>query len=520
MARLVLRGRRMRLIGGEMPRELASTQPWRVPVLPICRDVLERLRRANPQMIVDARVGNLIGQEDARAAQLGWVARQEDTDGDQRLFPYQRVGVEWLGVAGGGILADERGLGKSVMALLALPRLRAKRALILCSATKVPDWYEHSLYWTRMPVASLHTTPEKRADVLADWDGILISTIQGAAGCIDRLDPMDVLIVDEAHSLRNRNTRAFAIARKLSRISAHTILLTASPSVNHAADIWSLLNLLDPNRFASYWLFVQRFFDIDVGYFGVKVGALRESERAALNALLAEYMLARPRSVGQTLPPRTQCIVAHEMRGDQQAMYDQMAKRRYVEFNGKVVEAVNPVSLITFLRELALSPSLLFPDEYEGPSKVDTLIDLLRGERRQAVVFTSFALLAVQALDDLKRAGITSTWLTGSLSGRMRERHLAEFKRGDYQILLATHGTGGEGLNLTEASLCIFLDLAWHPAGNQHAQDRIYRLGQTADHVETVVIHSAGTIEDDVMRIIREKRHVTVEELLKGGVYA
>ena len=81
-------------------------------------------------------------------------------------------------------------------------------------------------------------------------------------------------------------------------------------------------------------------------------------------------------------------------------------------------------------------------------------------------------------------------------------------------MLLATHGTGGEGLNLIEADRVIFLDLAWHPAGNRHAQYRIIRPGQKAAQVEIIVIHSVDTIEDHISDIIRDKRKVTIEEIM------
>ena len=59
----------------------------------------------------------------------------------------------------------------------------------------------------------------------------------------------------------------------------------------------------------------------------------------------------------------------------------------------------------------------------------------------------------------------------------------------------------------------IFMELAWHPAGNHHAMKRIRRPGQISEDLEAIIIHVPDSIEDHVLQIIREKRKVTVDEL-------
>jgi len=59
------------------------------------------------------------------------------------------------------------------------------------------------------------------------------------------------------------------------------------------------------------------------------------------------------------------------------------------------------------------------------------------------------------------------------------------------------------------------LELAWHPAGNEHAVRRILRHGQKSSNVETIILNVAGSVEDDIISIVMEKREVTIQEILK-----
>ena len=69
------------------------------------------------------------------------------------LYPYQIEAVEWMLFMKRGILADEQGLGKTVMAIKAMQNAGAFPALIICSEAKCDDWLEHEslrrvLIWT------------------------------------------------------------------------------------------------------------------------------------------------------------------------------------------------------------------------------------------------------------------------------------------------------------------------------------------------------------------------------------
>ncbi|MCB1407136.1 MAG: hypothetical protein KDK01_12995, partial [Rhodobacteraceae bacterium] len=85
---------------------------------------------------------------------------------------------------------------------------------------------------------------DRRANTPADRLADMIDTE------IDAFDTrIDLLVVDEAHHLRNQGTQSNAAGRMLARLAQHTVLLSATPINLKSADLRSLLTLVDPDTF-------------------------------------------------------------------------------------------------------------------------------------------------------------------------------------------------------------------------------------------------------------------------------
>jgi SNF2 family DNA or RNA helicase len=480
---------------------------------PVCGDIARRIIEVNPSIEISddlsIRFAEIKAAQDLSLA----VASKTDCDGDDKLFPFQRVGVEWLKTVRRGILADEQGLGKTVMAIVAARELGLERVLIICSTTMIDVWAVHLTKWD--PDANKWNLGEtKRAETLAWWreeGGYLVTNYDRAGIHVGDLDA-DLVIIDEAHRSRNRKTEVSATVRKIARRAEYLFLLTASPTVNTLSDMWPLLNMCDPKRFGSFWGFAFRFCDIDNNGYGLKIRGIRQGEQENLDRILKPYVLYRKGMLG--LNPSEYRIIPYPMTGMEKRLYEEMRDTGVCEYKGSRVEALDVLAQITRLRQLALSPALLFP-QYDDMSKLDFLPLIINEWPGQVVIFTNYAQLVSLAIESLRGNGITATPMIGEMSSAQRDESLRRFRSGEARAIVVTHGTGGEGLTLTEADRAIFLDLAWHPAGNEHAARRILRHGQKSDKTQIIIIHSVGTIEDHVRDIISEKRPVTIGEILQ-----
>lgn len=189
----------------------------------------------------------------------------------------------------GLLIADEVGLGKTIEAGLIWTEIRsrydARRLLVVCPAMLRDKWKRELS--ERFQVDAQIASAKEVADTLEAYkNGVknefhLIVSLQGIrpptgwqdddnTGKSDRSrlahllkqnehdDPLfDMVVVDEAHYLRNQNTKSAEIARLLRAVSDNLLLLSATPIQLKSADLYQLLNLLDENTFGHEYMFEQ-----------------------------------------------------------------------------------------------------------------------------------------------------------------------------------------------------------------------------------------------------------------------
>ena len=171
------------------------------------------------------------------------------------------------------LIADDVGLGKTIEAAYILRELDAheavERALIIVPARLRTKW-------KRELKQRFDETFElvKGADLIAESEKIAkgrepepfrwIASFESTRSepVLTALDkcplPIDVLIVDEAHRLRNPETLQHKVGAVLTRSANANVFLTATPVQNKLEDLWNQLKLLSPDEFSEWPLFEQR----------------------------------------------------------------------------------------------------------------------------------------------------------------------------------------------------------------------------------------------------------------------
>ena len=123
------------------------------------------------------------------------------------------------------------------------------------------------------------------------------------------------IVVDEAHALKNKESQ---LQRALSELDYdHLLLLTGTPLQNDVAELWALLNLVQPERFSSPQAFYHAY------------GELKTAEEVALlQKDLAPIMLRRQKEdVEKSIPPKEETIINVELTRLQKAYYRAIFER-------------------------------------------------------------------------------------------------------------------------------------------------------------------------------------------------
>lgn len=423
---------------------------------------------------------------------------------------------------GRAILADEVGLGKTIEAGLVLSELRlrglADRALVLTPAGLVEQWQEELERKFGLPTVALTTkseTPE------------VDRPVQIASIATARRDPMrtaltaqpwDLVIVDEAHRLRNARSASGKLARQLR--ARYLLLLTATPVENRLGDLHELVSLVVPGLLGTPAEFRRRY-----GSGSTDVSAPRNV--IELRTRLRDVMVRHRRSeVALMLPPRlaeTVMVVPSDAETD---LYARIIRR--VRDEGRTAGAARLLTLRGLTRLAGSSPAAVAPtlaklgwDDLVGqardiqvPEKARVLIETLRKhtERGEKVlVFTGFRQTLDLLATETERAGIPAAVYHGSMSRRDKEAAIGRF-RDDVPVLLSTE-SAGEGRNLQFCHVMVTMDLPWNPMQIEQRLGRLHRVGQ--EHEVTLVnLVARGSLEQRILRVLETK--INLFELVVG----
>lgn len=175
----------------------------------------------------------------------------------------------------GALLADEVGLGKTIEAGLVLSQKwaeRKRRILIITPSNLRKQWFQEMAEKFFLPCRILEAKSYNAAikqDQFRPFEvpEIVICSYQFAkskAGDVHAV-PWDLVVIDEAHRLRNVYKPANVIANtlKLALAGKHKLLLTATPLQNSLLELFGLVSFIDEHAFGDLKSFREQFANLN-----------------------------------------------------------------------------------------------------------------------------------------------------------------------------------------------------------------------------------------------------------------
>ena len=457
------------------------------------------------------------------------------------LRSYQVEGFSWmarLAHAGlGACLADDMGLGKTVQTLaLLLHRAALGPALVVAPTSVCSNWVDEAQRFAPGLRVQLYGAPGQSGSTGADAEG------GGRAAQLQTLGAGDLLVVsyalvqideeafahinwstlvlDEAQALKNAATKR---AKSVASLQAgFRLALTGTPVENRLADLWALMNLLNPGLLGSSNQFAER-------YTGPIERERDMAVQARLRRVVSPFLLRRTKAqVLSDLPPRTEIIHRIEPGPEERSFLEAMrraALERVAELpadggsgggtNGP--NAFHVLTELTRLRRAACDPRLVAPElgligakshEFE-----QLAVELVAG-RHKALVFSQFTDFLKLLGERLDAVGLKYQYLDGSTPAAERGKRVAAFQRGEGDLFLISLKAGGFGLNLTAADYVLIVDPWWNPAAEDQALGRAHRIGQLRP-VTVYRLVTAGSVEERIIELHRDKRALA-DGILEG----
>ncbi|OYN65252.1 DEAD/DEAH box helicase [Bacillus safensis] len=414
---------------------------------------------------------------------------------------------------GKAILADEVGLGKTVEAGLIIKeymiRGLAKKILILVPASLVSQWVQELR--TKFYIDAVE---QKKSYVWEQCD-VVVSSIDTAKRQPHRDTILsiayDMVIIDEAHKLKNNKTKNYEFVRNLNK--KFCLLLTATPIQNRIGEIFNLVSLLKPGHLGNEHQFKDVFAKKDL--------QLEDHDR--LKQLVNKVMIRnRRQDTGIEWTKRHVKTISIDFSPTEQALYDEICKLKENPSYTK-----HMFSIMTLERECCSSREAVYMtikkmqeeekhilgssaiaqimekiNQVEQNSKALEVVKLIEQLNEKVIIFTEYRATQIYLQWFLQQNGISSVPFRGGFK-RGKKDWMKDLFRERAQVLIATEA-GGEGINLQFCNQIINYDLPWNPMRLEQRIGRIHRLGQERD-VHIYNMSTNGTVEEHILKLLYEK---------------
>ncbi|KXJ63868.1 ATP-dependent helicase [Achromobacter xylosoxidans] len=230
----------------------------------------------------------------------------------------------------GVLLADEVGLGKTIEAALVVCQYwaeRRRRLLVICPASLRKQWAQELHDKFAVPttvVDAVSLRKQSAGDILATLQrqvgkGVVIMSYQFAAKLEAELRavPWDVVVIDEAHKLRNAHRASNRTGQALKRAlqGRKKLLLTATPLQNSLIELYGLSTLIDEHLFGDETAFRKQFMSIGTGLDELRERLASFAKRTLRRDVLEYIKYTERKALTQPFNPTD----------DEQALYERIS---------------------------------------------------------------------------------------------------------------------------------------------------------------------------------------------------
>jgi SNF2 family DNA or RNA helicase len=461
---------------------------------------------------------------------LSEMKKLEDVEGDTRLRPYQRVDVKILKELGTTkLLLNEMRLGKSPTTLIALTEENVKTAILVCPASLLYQWQDEIRTWTHYIPIIIDGTKTKRIKIYKEMKEIncelpiiwIISyetlredmkevteaeaekTKKKAKKRIFPKINFDALVIDEAHRLRNHQSQQSKALYKLSNKCNYKYLLTGTPVINSADEIFGMLKMAFPTMYSSYWEFAHYYFNVMKGEY-TDYEVLDIKRKKELQSVVYMLSIQRKRKdVMKWLPEKEYQRIYLEFDAKQKKHYDKMLNT----FETEHVSAINTLSQLTRLKQITMNPAIL---DLDGASpKEQYILDFITNNVDASILIFSTSTKFLKELS--KKLKVKHQMIIGRIAKNLRNVYKKQFQNGEIRVLLLNIKASQEGLTLDEADYAIFADRLYEYELNIQAEDRYIPISEDRVKPKTIIdlLHKNSVDERLYDEILVKKGNAT-----------
>src|SRR4030095_15377481 len=442
----------------------------------------------------------------------------------EELLPFQVAGINDLLRRQTTLLADEMGLGKTIQVLCAINVLNKRRAedapllkvLVVAPNSLKLNWRTEAERW----LTDKYDLEVAGAQLFMFSDFTIINY-----EALQRHDPVifahpwDMVVIDEAHYVKNPSSIRAKMVNKVNK-SARLVMLTGTPIVNYPFELFPLIHQLDPSTWPSFPRFEARY------CIGKKYGRnLPELNRKLYDTIMTRRL---KKDVMADLHKKRRQVIEVASEGFEELL--DYEKRLY-EGKDKSMEKIlmdlvnnsqvseNELDFNALVDALKYDKRYFFEEiarvrHQVGLAKVpqviehlESVLDYIPGvvtEDDKVVVFAHHLDVIDAIVEKFKPIAVK---VVGGQSLEERDEAVKKFQN-DPRCRLFVGGlkVAGVGITLTAASHVIFAEQDWVPGTLTQAEDRLHRIGQTAESILIQHIVMENSMDSKMIKTVINKQ--------------
>ncbi|MBQ3109206.1 MAG: DEAD/DEAH box helicase, partial [Clostridia bacterium] len=392
------------------------------------------------------------------------------------LRRYQEWGVKYIMHQGRVLLGDEMGLGKTVQAIAAMVSLHNEGAthfMVVCPASVLTNWCREVQKHSPLKVTKVHgSTREQAINEWIEGGGVAVTTFETTGAIkLEEGFKCSMIIVDEAHYIKNPGAQRTANTKKLCTHAKRMLFMTGTALENNVEEMISLIRVLRPEV-------AQELQGIA---FLSTAPQFREKVAPVYYRRKREDVLTE---LPELIENKDWCTIS----GDEERLYETAV------LNQKYAEA----------RRVSWSV-----EDLENSSKAQRLKEIIEDaeeDGRKIIVFSFF-------LDTVNKISAyfgerCMPIINGAVPPERRQEIIDEFEKAPAgSVLIAQIQSGGTGLNIQTASVVVICEPQFKPSIENQAISRAYRMGQARN----VLVHRLlcdDTVDEKITELLEQKQAV------------
>lgn len=439
---------------------------------------------------------------------------------------YQKYSIDFIENNPISALLLECGLGKTSITLTAINDLMfdsfdVSKVLVICPIRVANTWVQECKKWEHLNDLRISVavgSEMERLKALRAKADIYVINRENVQWLIESSGiPFNyqMVVIDEMSSFKNgKSKRCKALLQVRSKID-RIVGLTATPTSNGLMDLWSQYRILDGGKRLGRFIteYRNRYFMPDkrngVIIYSYKLlpfaeEAIYEKISDITNSMKAKDHLKMPELISSEYKVY--------MNDTEKAQYELLKHDLVVNLDEDDITAVNAAVLSNKLCQMA--NGAIYTDkkiiQNIHDRKLDALEDIV--EQMNGKNF----LLVYWFKHDFERIVKRLNEIGTSYSKIDTPESIEEWNKGKIQVGLIHPASAGHGINLQQGgSTIVFFSLTWSLELYEQVIGRIYRQGQISDTVVVQHIIMDGTIDEDILRALKDKDE-TQSSLIKA----